>query len=62
LGEHLSQRSSTVQGRLKQPDPKQYFENAFLIVSELEEYNALQTKGNKKSVLECIAKHSLKSQ
>jgi hypothetical protein len=32
------------------------------IVSELEEYNALQTKGNKKSVLECIAKHSLKSQ
>ena len=60
--EHLSQKSSTAQAGLTQPNPKQYFENPFHVVWELEEDKGVRTRGNKKSVLECIAKHNLKNQ
>src|SRR5580765_743405 len=58
--EHPSQKSSRARMGLPPTKPKQYFENAFHVVTELEENNAVKTKGNKKSVLECIAKYNLK--
>ena len=60
--EHASQKPSKTQTGLTQPRPKKYFENPFHVVSELEEIHGVKTTGNKKSVLECIAKHNLKNQ
>lgn len=61
--EHLFQNISTINIGPSSPSlPRQYYENPFHVVNELEEKHEVSISGLKRNVLECIAKCNLKGQ